>query len=67
MSVQIDSMQPAGDGEVEVVYTILLNGAAVLDHVEGRAVQEGDTWLVTLDTYCSVARLGQETVPEGCE
>ena len=67
VSVQIDSMQPAEDGEVEVVYTILLNGAAVLDHVEGRAVSEDGTWLVTLDTYCSVARLGQATVPEGCE
>ena len=67
VSVQIDSMQPAEDGEVDVVYTILLNGAAVLDHVEGRAVKEDGTWLVTLDTYCSVARLGQETVPVGCE
>jgi hypothetical protein len=54
------------DTHVDVVYSILLDSAAVLDHVQGGAVQDGGKWLVSKDAYCQVASLGQSTVPEPC-
>jgi hypothetical protein len=51
---------------VDVVYSILLDQAAVLDHVPGSAVRQRGRWLVSKDAYCQVASLGQSTVPEPC-
>ena len=51
---------------VDVVYSIVLDGAVVLDHLPGAAVRAGDHWLVTRQTYCQVATLGATTVPEPC-
>jgi endonuclease/exonuclease/phosphatase family metal-dependent hydrolase len=64
--VRIDSLTPVDDTHVDVVYSILLDQAAVLDHVQGGAVQVGGTWLVSKDAYCQVASLGVDTVPEPC-
>jgi endonuclease/exonuclease/phosphatase family metal-dependent hydrolase len=64
--VRIDSLTPVDDTHVDVVYSILLDSAAVLDHVQGGAVQDGGKWLVSKDAYCQVASLGQSTVPEPC-
>ena len=64
--VRIDSLTRVDDRHVDVVYSILLDQAAVLDHVAGGAVQDDGTWLVTKDAYCQVASLGQSTVPEPC-
>jgi endonuclease/exonuclease/phosphatase family metal-dependent hydrolase len=64
--VRIDSLTRAGPDRVDVVYSILLDQAAVLDHVPGGAVRQGGRWLVSKDAYCQVASLGQSTVPEPC-
>jgi hypothetical protein len=66
VKVRIDSLPPVDDTHVDVVYSILLDSAAVLDHVQGGAVQDGGKWLVSKDAYCQVASLGQSTVPEPC-
>jgi endonuclease/exonuclease/phosphatase family metal-dependent hydrolase len=63
---RIDSIEQVDSKNVNVTYSILLNGATVLDHLPGAAVRGGDRWLVTRRTYCQVATLGQATVPEPC-
>ena len=40
---------------------------AVLDHLPGQAVKEGDTWLVSLRTYCDVSTQGSDTIPPPCQ
>ena len=66
-SVRIESTSAAGPDAVDVVYSILLNGAVVLDALPGRAVKVGDKWLVSRSTYCQVATLGVDTIPEPCK
>jgi endonuclease/exonuclease/phosphatase family metal-dependent hydrolase len=63
---RIDSFTTAGPGAVDVVYSVLLNGSVVLDALPGRAVRDGPRWLVSKATYCQVASLGTDTVPEPC-
>lgn len=65
-SARIDSMTADGKDAVKVVYSILLDGNVVLDALPGRAVREQDRWLVAKATYCQVASLGTDTVPEPC-
>jgi endonuclease/exonuclease/phosphatase family metal-dependent hydrolase len=66
IKVRIDSLTRVDDTHVDVVYSIILNGAAVLDHVPGAAVREDGRWLVSKRAFCQVASLGQSTVPEPC-
>lgn len=66
IKVRIDSLTRVDDTNVDVVYSILLNDAAVLDHVPGAAVREDGRWLVSKGAFCQVASLGQSTVPEPC-
>ncbi|MEJ7582614.1 MAG: hypothetical protein WKF43_00745 [Acidimicrobiales bacterium] len=68
ITVRIDAMRRISDDEVAVTYTILLNDQPVLDTLPGTAVRhESGAWLVARATYCEVARLGEPTLPEGCE
>ncbi len=64
--VRIDSIEGVDADHVNVVYSIVLDGAVVLDHLPGKAVLDGGVWLVTRRTYCQVATLGAKTVPEPC-
>lgn len=64
--VRIDSMSRVDANHVDVVYSILLDQTAVLDHLPGQAVREGGKWLVSRRSYCQVATLGEPTVPEAC-
>lgn len=66
-TVRMDSMRAAGPDAVEVTYSILLDGAVVLDALPGRAVRAGNTWLVSRATYCDVATLGVDEIPEPCQ
>jgi endonuclease/exonuclease/phosphatase family metal-dependent hydrolase len=66
VQVRIDSMQQVDANHVDVVYSILLDQAAVLDHSQGEAVREDGEWLVSRRAYCNVATLGLTTVPEPC-
>jgi hypothetical protein len=59
-------MQKVDRNVVDVVYSIVLDQAVVLDHLPGAAVRHGDDWLVTRRTYCQVATLGEKTVPTPC-
>ena len=66
-AVRIDSMKATDADHVDVTYSILLDGAVVLDALPGHALKVGDTWLVSRRTYCQVATLGTDTVPEPCK
>lgn len=63
---RIDSITADGADAVTVVFSILLDGNVVLDALPGRAIREDGRWLVSKDTYCQVASLGTDTVPEPC-
>jgi endonuclease/exonuclease/phosphatase family metal-dependent hydrolase len=67
ISVRIDALAPVDAEHVDVTYTLLLDGAAVLDHLPGAAVKVGDTWLVSLRTYCDVSTQGVDEIPEPCQ
>ena len=64
--VEIESMTPAGRNAVDLVFTITLDGAPVLDQLPGRAVKVDGRWLVARRSYCQVATLGVDTAPEAC-
>jgi endonuclease/exonuclease/phosphatase family metal-dependent hydrolase len=64
--VEVSSITPSGRDAVELVFTITLDGAPVLDRLPGRAVKVDGRWLVARRSYCQVATLGIDTVPEGC-
>jgi hypothetical protein len=63
---RIDSITADGPDAVNVVFSILLDGNVVLDALPGRAIREDGSWLVAKSTYCQVASLGTDTVPEPC-
>ncbi|MBK5289678.1 MAG: hypothetical protein JJE46_14545 [Acidimicrobiia bacterium] len=65
-SVRIDSFEGAGTNTVDVTFSILLDGNVVLDALPGQAKRVGGKWLVTTKTYCQVATLGVDTIPEAC-
>jgi endonuclease/exonuclease/phosphatase family metal-dependent hydrolase len=66
IAVRIDSFDGATADTVDVTFSILLNGAVVLDALPGQAKLVDGEWLVTSATYCQVATLGVDTVPEAC-
>lgn len=65
-SVRIDAMSAAGRDAVDVTFSILLNGAVVLDALPGRAVHRNGRWLVSARTYCQIATLGTTEIPVPC-
>lgn len=64
--VRIDSLRAVDRDHVDVVYTLVLDGSAILDHVSGAAVRAGGRWLVTRRTYCDIATQGAASIPEPC-
>lgn len=64
--VRLDDVRVVDGDHADVVYTLLLDGNAVLDHLAGAAVRARDRWLVTRRTYCDVATQGQTEIPEPC-
>jgi endonuclease/exonuclease/phosphatase family metal-dependent hydrolase len=64
--VRLDDMQRTDATNVAVVYTLLLDDQAVLDHLPGNAVLENGTWLVSRSTYCTVSTQGATEIPEPC-
>ena len=64
--MRIDSFDRATADTVDVTFSILLNGAVVLDALPGQAKLVDGKWLVTTKTYCQVATLGVDTIPEAC-
>ncbi len=65
-SVRIDSFDHATQDTVDVTFSILIDDAVVLDALPGQARLIDGAWLVTTATYCQVATLGIDTVPEAC-
>jgi endonuclease/exonuclease/phosphatase family metal-dependent hydrolase len=65
--VRIDSITAVDDTHADVTYSLLLDGAPVLDHLPGAAVEVDGEWLVTLQTYCDVSTQGAETIPPPCQ
>lgn len=64
--VRIDALQLVDASHADVTYTLLLENAAVLDHLPGVAVLKNGHWLVTRRTYCDVSTQGSTTIPEPC-
>jgi endonuclease/exonuclease/phosphatase family metal-dependent hydrolase len=65
-AARIDSFVGATKHTVDVTFSILLDGAVVLDSLPGQAKLVDGRWLVTTRTYCQVATLGVSTIPEAC-
>jgi hypothetical protein len=65
--VRLDEVKLVGATHADVTYTLLLDGAAVLDHLPGAAVRVGDRWLVTRRTYCDVSTQGATQIPPPCQ
>ena len=66
IKLRIDRIAVTDVTHADVEYSLLLDGAAVLDHLPGGAVKVGDTWFVTRKTYCDVSTQGEKTIPEPC-
>ncbi|HEX2737982.1 MAG TPA: hypothetical protein VHP57_07590 [Acidimicrobiia bacterium] len=64
--VRIDALKLKDASHADVTYTLLLENAAVLDHLPGAAVREDGHWLVSRRTYCDVSTQGATTIPEPC-
>jgi endonuclease/exonuclease/phosphatase family metal-dependent hydrolase len=67
ISIRIDAIAVTDATHADVTYTLLLDGAAVIDHFPGTAVSIDDTWLVSLRTYCDVSTQGSDTIPAPCQ
>ncbi len=65
-SVRIDSFDGSTPNTVAVTFSILVDGNVVLDALPGQAKLVDGHWLVTTQTYCQVATLGTDTIPEAC-
>lgn len=65
--VRLDDMKRTDATHVAVVYTLLLDQQAVLDHLPGSAVNENGRWLVSRDTYCTVSTQGAKAIPKPCQ
>lgn len=65
--VRLDEVKLVDATHADVTYTLLLEGAAVLDHLPGAAVQSGGRWLVTRRTYCDVSTQGASEIPPPCQ
>ena len=65
-SVRIDSFTRSTDNTVDVTFSIMIDGNVVLDALPGQAKLVEGHWLVTTKTYCQVATLGIDTIPEAC-
>ncbi|MGZ6913012.1 MAG: hypothetical protein ACXVJS_15755 [Acidimicrobiia bacterium] len=65
-SVRIDSFDRATRNTVDLTFSILVNGAVVLDELPGQARLVDGRWLVTARTYCQIATLGTTDIPEAC-
>ncbi len=66
ISVRIDALKLEDASHADVTYTLLLDNAAVLDHLPGAAVLKDGHWLVSRRTYCDVSTQGATTIPEPC-
>lgn len=67
ITLRIDAIEVVDDTHANVTYTLLLDDAAVLDHIPGAAIKIDNRWLVTLRTYCDVSTQGSSTIPEPCQ
>ena len=65
--VRVDEVTLVDAAHATVTYTLLLDGAAVLDHLPGAAVHTGGRWLVTRRTYCDVSTQGATEIPAPCQ
>ena len=65
--VRIDGIELVDADHANVTYTLLLDDAAVLDHLPGAATRVGGRWLVTRRTYCDVSTQGATEIPPPCQ
>jgi endonuclease/exonuclease/phosphatase family metal-dependent hydrolase len=65
-SARVESVILTSEATADVVYTILVLGSAVFDHVDGDAVRIDGRWLVGQETFCDLARQDPSNVPAEC-
>lgn len=66
--VRMDEVSSGGDGaSAAVVFSLLLDGNAVVEGMEGTAVLVDGTWRVSTATFCQLAASGTSDVPEACK
>jgi endonuclease/exonuclease/phosphatase family metal-dependent hydrolase len=65
--LRIDAIESVDDTHADVTYSLLLDGAPVLDHLPGAAVNEDGRWLVTRRTFCDVSTQGADEIPPVCQ
>jgi hypothetical protein len=65
--VRIDNLNVVDDTHANVVYSLLIDGSAVLDNLPGAAVKVDGVWKVSRKTFCDVSTQGAETIPEPCQ
>jgi endonuclease/exonuclease/phosphatase family metal-dependent hydrolase len=65
-SARIDSFDGATKDTVDVTFSVLVAGAVVLDALPGQAKLIDGKWLVSTQSFCQVATLGVDTIPEPC-
>lgn len=65
-TVRVENMNQVNPDTVDLTYSILIQGAVVLDALPGQAVKVDGKWLVSRATYCEVATLGADEIPEPC-
>jgi hypothetical protein len=64
--VRIDSISLTDAMHADVVYSLLLDGNAVFDHIAATAVKIDDRWLVSRQTFCAAGIQGADEIPEAC-
>jgi endonuclease/exonuclease/phosphatase family metal-dependent hydrolase len=65
--VRIDNLNVVDETHANVVYSLLIDGSAVLDNLPGGAVKADGVWKVSRKTFCDVSTQGADTIPEPCK
>ena len=65
-SAKVKSVAFTSPTEAQVTYDILVSGTPMMPNATGKAVLENNVWLVSQETFCTLAALsGAGTIP-GC-
>jgi endonuclease/exonuclease/phosphatase family metal-dependent hydrolase len=67
ISVKIHDVTLTDPTHADVTFSLLLDGTAVLDHLQGKAVKVGDSWFVTKRSFCDVGTTGMKEIPAACQ
>ena len=67
MEATVDKVEFTSSTEANVTYTLTLKGATVMPNAAGTAVEQDDTWKVSVKTLCGLVGLSGNASPgPGC-